>query len=346
MNNERSPGRGRVPAARAVDAFDAVLPGGVSSERLGVDDAIALVKVAGRRVRVGWAGEGWVGDVRAFAEPAGRVDVVAARRLSPGAVAHLRDAGIGWVDELGNAEIAFGNVVVARAGRTQRVLEVPPRWTPAFVSVAEAVLCGVPPTVSAARAATGLSTGTCTNALRAMTDLGLLEAAVARGRGAGRHVVDPRAFLAVYADAARALASPLRVTVGVTWRDPIDGLRTLSASLLGRGVEWAATGAVAAALDAPLITNIGSASIYVGAPTVAALEALARSVGLNPIEGGRLELRPMPIGWTAQSRRLIDGQIYLAPWPRVYVDLRDLGVRGEDAAEHLADQHLEGIHLG
>jgi hypothetical protein len=54
----------------------------------------------------------------------------------------------------------------------------------------------------------------------------------------------------------------------------------------------------------------------------------------------------LPIGWTAQSRRLIDGQIYLAPWPRVYVDLRDLGVGGEDAAEHLADQHLEGIHLG
>jgi len=66
------------------------------------------------------------------------------------------------------------------------------------------------------------------------------------------------------------------------------------------------------------------------------LESVARSVDLKPIEGGRLVLRPMPIGWTERSRQLIDG-VYLAPWPRVYVDLRTLGVRGEEAAEHLVD---------
>lgn len=53
----------------------------------------------------------------------------------------------------------------------------------------------------------------------------------------------------------------------------------------------------------------------------------------------------MAIDWTAVSRRPIDGQVYLAPWPRVHGGLRDLGVRGEDAAEHLAKEHLERIHL-
>jgi hypothetical protein len=29
--------------------------------------------------------------------------------------------------------------------------------------------------------------------------------------------------------------------------------------------------------------------------------------------------------------------VVVAPWPRVYADLRPLGVRGEEAAEHLAE---------
>lgn len=50
-----------------------------------------------------WAGEGWVGDVRPFARGTWTVDVVAARRMWPGARAALDEAGVGWVDELGNA---------------------------------------------------------------------------------------------------------------------------------------------------------------------------------------------------------------------------------------------------
>ena len=30
--------------------------------------------------------------------------------------------------------------------------------------------------------------------------------------------------------------------------------------------------------------------------------------------------------------------IHVAPWPRVYADLRLVGVRGEEAAEHLRDR--------
>ena len=87
---------------------------------------------------------------------------------------------------------------------------------------------------------------------------------------------------------------------------------------------------------APLLTNVGSAVIYVDAATAPALELVARSAGFKPIEGGRLVLRPAPIGWTLSTPTVIDG-LPVAPWPRVYVDLRNLGVRGEEAAAHLVE---------
>lgn len=322
--------------ARAVEALRAVLP--VSTEMLSVAErgAVAEVRVAARPVHLGWAGEGWTGDVRTLVENSPLVDVVAARRVSPGARKLLDDAGIGWVDELGNAEISIGTLVISRMGRAESTPVRPQRWTPGFVSVAEAILCGIDATVAATANATGLSTGTCTNALRMLTDVGLLETDAERGRGAGRRVVDRDVLLAAYADAATALSSPDQIAVGVTWRDPVQGLIDLAPRLATQHIRWAATGAAAAAVMAPLLTNVGTTVLYVDASTVPSLEMVARSVNLKPIEGGRLVLRPSPIGWTDNSRSLIDG-IYVAAWPRVYVDLRSTGVRGEEAAEHLVE---------
>ncbi len=47
-------------------------------------------------------------------------DVVAARKMSPGAQALLSDAGVGWVDEAGAAEISFGAIIVLRSGSPDR----------------------------------------------------------------------------------------------------------------------------------------------------------------------------------------------------------------------------------
>ena len=57
---------------------------------------------------------------------------------------------------------------------------------------------------------------------------------------------------------------------------------------------------------------------------------------LRPIAGGRLTLRPFP---TVTVRRLASeiGGLHVAPWPRVYADLRTFGVRREEAAEHLLE---------
>ena len=72
--------------------------------------------------------------------------------------------------------------------------------------------------------------------------------------------------------------------------------------------------------------------MYGDADTVAGLEAIAAAARLKPIEGGRLMLRPGRGVWSLATEA---GGLRLAPWPRVFADLREIGVRGEEAAERL-----------
>lgn len=58
-----------------------------------------------------------------------------------------------------------------------------------MLAVTEALICGTKPTVSATHYATGLSTGSCTKALRFLTVEGLLTADAERGRNSARTVL-------------------------------------------------------------------------------------------------------------------------------------------------------------
>lgn len=322
---------------RAIEAFLDVLPRGadIRVEKSVGDMSGADVIVGGRPVKVMWVGDGALGDVRrALASWGVAPDVVVARQLSPGARALLSDRGIGWVDETGAAEIAIGSVVVSRTGRPPETIERVPGWTPAVVAVAEAMLCRVRGTVADTKQATGLSTGSCTTALRTLTDLGLIEAERARGRGSARNVRDRRALLDAYSNAASTLRPSIKLEVGVTWRDPIAGLEETGRRWSREDLAWAVTGAAAAGLLAPYLHSVTRTDVYVDTKTMVGLEAAASAVGLQPIKGGRLTLRPFPTSAVDRLAETIDG-VRVAPWPRVFVDLLANGVRGEEAAEHL-----------
>jgi hypothetical protein len=311
----------------------AVLPRS-ADVRSGVDEGDVILN--GVPVRVVWAGEGQLGDVRrVLAQHVPRPDVVVARVLSPGARALLSEAGVGWVDETGAAEISLGTIIVSRSGKPHK-REAPKRWTRSALAVAEAALCGVTPTASAMREATGLSMGSCVNALRVLSDLDLLDASANRGRGSARRVSDSDRLLSAYASAAPALAPELRVEVGVTWRDLTEGLRNVASIWEAEQVDVGVTGAIAAQTLAPYLTSVTVAEVYVAVDTVAGLEALAASAGLKPVDGGRLVLRPFPTVSVNRLATSVEG-LRVAPWPRVYVDLLHAGVRGEDAAEHLKE---------
>ncbi len=133
--------------------------------------------------------------------------------------------------------------------------------------------------------------------------------------------------------------------VGVTWQDLIPGLGTVAPRWSAAGRAWAATGAIAASLLAPYLSTVNSADVYVDAHNVADLDVAAHEAGLRPIDGGRLILRPFP---TATTRLLAGTRqgLRIAPWPRVYADLRAIGVRGEEAAEHLRKVQANEVTRG
>lgn len=316
-----------------------------------VDDAIAVrvdgptgapgrfsAVVQGVRVEVAWLGRGWPRQVREVIEKPDRPDLVVAPELSPGARVLLGEHGISWVDGTGAARVTLPGVFIRVDGDAPR-----PRgrgqagWTPATLAVSEALLVGVAGTVAEVVAATGLSPSTVGVALRFLQERGLLTSTAARGRHARRTVVDGAELLEVYAGAAARMRDSDAIRVGVLWRDPVRGVRDLGARLEQNGVAWSVTGALAADILAPLLTEVDPWEVYVDAASMSGLRQVARDVGLRQSEGGRLLLRPFP---TPAAGRLstADGESRIAVWPRVFSDLRAIGVRGEEAAEHLREQ--------
>jgi hypothetical protein len=321
---------------RVEAAIRAVLPAGVRVQASPADASVDLI-VNGVPLEVKWAGEGWLRQIRPLIDNRRRrPDIVVARRMSPGAREALSKAGIGWVDETGAAEIAIGSLIVSRTGRMEKAAEKVVRWTPSVLAVAEALLCGTKATVAATEAATGLSAGSCTTALRFLTDLGLLRAEAERGRESARRIVDTHELLDAYASAAADSRPKAILKVGVTWRDVAVGLSETGVKWDKAGVTWAATGAAASLVVAPFLTAVNSADVFVEAETVAELQGVAATAGLRPIEGGRLTLMPFPTVTTRRLAERSDG-LRVAPWPRIYADLRTVGVRGEEAAEHLRE---------
>ena len=98
------------------------------------------------------------------------------------------------------------------------------------------------------------------------------------------------------------------ITVGVTWRDFSAGLCEIGRRWDIAGIAWAVTGAIAASMLAPYLAAVTTGEVYVDKATVAGIESVAAQAGLR-----------------------------VAPWPRVYADLRAVGVRGEEAVEHLRE---------
>ena len=306
---------------------------------LNASEGLISVDVGAGRFTAEWIGEGWLRDAIAvlavLADPQRKPDVLVARRMSPGARAAALDAGAGWVDEAGGAEIALPGLLISRTARLDPKVHRAPRWNASVIGTAEALLVGTRPTVAEVERASGLSAGSATNALASLTELGFLRADAARGRGSAREIVDRHRLLDAYATAAIARSTGTSLRVGLAGRDLMSELASLGERWDADDLAWAATGAAAAAVLGPYLSEVTGLDVFVDASTPATLDAVAHRSG-RPLEGGRLVLRNFP---TPVTRRLCGTELGIrgVPWPRAYADLRVAGVRGEEAAEQLRE---------
>lgn len=329
-------------AESVVPVLRSVLPASVDVELGGWHGRDVEVVIAGSTLRVRRLDRGWPLQVREALRLAPRPDVLVAPTMSPGARAIAAEAGVGWADETGAAEIVVGPIVVSRSGVPAREAPGPSRWSAGVQAVVEALLVGTRATVSAVVARTGLSTGTATKALKLLTSEGWLTADAERGRGSARRVIDEARLVDTYAEHVATQRPGAQVRVGVVWRDPVTEAARLGEAWTAAGTTWAATSALAVAVLAPAQTQVSPWEIYVAGTKVADLVAAARTVGLAPIEGGRLRLRPFPSPGTAALSAPVSGGLVCVPWPRAYADLRTMGVRGEDVAEVLRQEMRHG----
>lgn len=321
---------------RMLAALRAVLPASVPvdlSETSSSSDA--AVRIGRHRFSVRWVGRAGLREVRDTLRLADRPDVIVGSQLSLAARAAAGEAALGWVDETGAAEIVAGNLLVSRSGQPQGGTIRPAGWTPSVIGVAEAILCGTPATVAATAEATGHSISSTAHALKTLVEMGLLETETPRGPRSGRHVVDANRLLDDYSAAARQRPKA-ELRCGVVWRDPVASVSQIGRRWDRAGMRWAATGTIGAAALAPYLTEVTTGEVYIEATGRPELLEAAQAAGIEPMDGGRLLLRPFP---TAASRELATETegLRVAPWPRVYADLRQIGVRGEEAAEHLRE---------
>lgn len=329
---------------RATEAIRAVLPSSVTVELLDATADAATYRL-GRAavVSAAWMPRGWPHNVRDVLRSPQSPDVVVTPKMSPGG-RDLADAhGISWVDETGAASIVAGDLIVVRDSQHSRPARRPPTWTPSALAVAEALLTGTPASVSAVAARTELAESTAVAALRMLHDLSLLTARAERGRRARRRLHDPAELLDQYAEQAVLMRKPLVLEVGIDPRDALGAVAAAGARWSSAGRDWAATSALAAALQGPYLQRLSPVEVYVSAKSMSGLHAATREAGLEPLPGGRLLLRPFPSAGTERlttSLRAGGIELNCVPWPRTFADLRPSGVRGEEAAEHLRDLHL------
>ncbi len=303
------------------------------------------------KLKVLWAGEGWPDDVRAAlsdeAMPPSAQTVVFARRLAPGSLKMLNDVGANWADETGAAHIDNDQMIVMRdgAGESADSGPIDPskfEWSNSAIDIAESILAigeESPLRVNELSDSTGWSTQQISNVLRAFESRGWVQSTGAeRGRSARRILADKMGLLNSWSERIADKPSERRMAHAMT-DDLMSFLRRELAPKLNQHTRWAVTGWAGGELLAPFTSIVPTLQIYVDESQFG--PSLIRAVGLTPVdEGGAIEFLPASHVALSLASRTSDHLLVASP-ARVFADLKSLGGRGEDAANHLLTSIFE-----
>jgi hypothetical protein len=317
-----------------------------------VDGPNVRIEYAGTETTLApvWVAEGFPADVRRGLdqireiEP-GAVPVIAGRRISTGSQEILNESGVSWVDAGGYANVHAGGIFVARLLRAPRSTERGMPWSRAAATVGEVILerrgsrDNRDRVERAAQVAdlTEISYARTSRILSVFDDNGYTaKVGPERGPTAAREFRDPGGLLSDWASHhARTLPMGPTFEFHVPWRGADQSLRAVNDAL--GDVDWILSGAAAAQMLSPFLTEVADVTIYVNHDRIEhARRSLVTAGQATEVErGGRLQLRPgephlLPLARDA-------GPYRTAPAVRVYGDLLRLGGRAAEAAEHLRE---------
>jgi Transcriptional regulator, AbiEi antitoxin, Type IV TA system len=312
--------------------------------------ATLVVGNAAHELELRWVGRGWPADVEqaldSVPDPWPRQLVLVGQQFSPGAVDKLTQRRANWLDETGAARIETDSgLLVFREpdeAAAERGMPRGLRWAPSSLEIAEWLLTDPRREPFNAREFVDRSSWSyaqTTKVLRQLSARGWVnKTGGSRGVGSGWQLADPSGLLEAW---TTYLVSHRPETVGAhrVLRDPMQFARTELAKALSPEMQWALSGWAGLELAAPFVTTVPVIQIAVDTNALVdgRLREVMRTVGLREVsEGARIEFLALSKFSLSLSREF-RGLPVVSP-PRLYADLRTLGGRGEEAAEHVRQE--------
>jgi hypothetical protein len=260
----------------------------------------------------------------------GAYPVAVAPYISPQSAALVRQNGCGYLDLSGNCYLAFDNVLIEKEGKpnvrpTTRPLKT--LFAPRATRIMRALLVERDRTwrLEELGRAVEVSLGHAHNVVKRLEDLEWVERS-----SAGRfRLIRPGELLDAWRDEYSYRANTLAAFVAPAGdkRRIMEGLARQAGTL---GVSYAFTLHAGAALVGPQV-RVPTVHCYVAGDT----EALARALGLQPVEGegGVYLLTPYDQG--VFYAPLTKGGLRVVCLPQLYVDLYRYERRGREQADKL-----------
>ncbi|SIS08635.1 hypothetical protein [Microbacterium sp. RURRCA19A] len=305
-----------------------------------------------------WVGQGLPADVKRVRNElahgdvlrGGRVPVVTARRISPGAQEILEAEHLSWADQSGRAVIVVpGAIYIARREPVPVDARRPFRWSAAAEAIGETLLTwqvfrqgndvGALDRVYEVAQVSGVSLAHSARILRHFDEQGYTtKTGAERGSSAAREFREPGRLLSDWAGELSRFEQPSSIEFHVPWRDVGESLQCVERAL-GK-VPWAVTGEVYSDALAPFLNSVNALEIYVDTPhAVDAGALLSREADLTEVPSrGRIRVYTAPPYVLDLSRQIgpVQGLPVVSP-ARAYADLLRRGGRHAEAAEHLRE---------
>lgn len=259
--------------------------------------------------------------------------VVIAAEMTGRAREILDEAGIGSIDGLGNVRLALPGLLMRITGTTRpRRPAIPTRLSGKSSLVAQAMLLDVERSwhVSDLAQRCGVSAGLAHRVLRRLEDEGVV-AADGTGPRKARRLLNPAALLDLWAEEHHD--RPTRRPVFLLTQTTDQRIDTLCEGLETAAVDYALTGAAAAARIAPFVTSVPVAEVWLS--STADTSELCKQLGATPVESGPNVVLLQERDDAPLAFRTRESGVWTANVFRLYVDARRDPQRGREQSDHL-----------